>query len=95
MEIDFIVSENFQNFSLFCTKFSVLKIISAIFLRKPVCYVPKNVLWLNRLFLTLAGKNGKSCLIIDWRGINWNSPGKADNVEEQVCYLNVKTNNKL
>lgn len=76
-------------------QFSVLKIISAIFLRKAVCYVPKNVLWLNRLFLTLAGKNGKSCLTIDWRGINWNSPGKADNVEEQVCYLNVKTNNKL
>ena len=62
-------------------------------------YVAKNKLWLNRLFLILADKNGKSCLTMDCHVINPNGPAKiqikAGNAKEQFCYFNVKTNYRL
>ena len=61
--------------------------------------MPRNSLLINRLFISLANRNDNVCHTIDCRGINPNSPGKfrtkADNPEEQHCYFNIKTNEKL
>ena len=76
MEIDFIADENFHIFTDSIEQFSVLKTISANCLCKTVFQVAKNKLWLNRIFLILADKNGKPCLTIDCRVINPNGPAK-------------------
>lgn len=59
--------------------------------------MPRNSLWIN--FISLAFTNDKVCLTNDYYTINLNDPGKflikADNVEEQHCYFNIKTNGRL
>ena len=59
--------------------------------------MPRNSLWIN--FISLAFTNNKVCLTNDYYTINLNDPGKflikADNVEEQHCYFNIKTNDRL
>lgn len=78
---------------------SVLRILSANCSRETVSYVPMNCLGLNRLFSSLSNRNDNVCLTIDCCGINPNRPGKfqikADNVDEQHCFFNIGTNDKL
>ena len=66
--------------------------------RETFYYISKNSLWFKRLFLDLSHKNSNECLTIDCRGFNKKGPAKfrtkADNLEEEQCYLNITSNNK-
>ena len=61
--------------------------------------IPKNALWINRLFIKLVNKSEKNCLTIYCSGINPNGPGrfrtKADNPVSQTCYFNVQDDEEL
>ena len=62
------------------------------------CYISKNSLWLNMLFLDLSNNYSNKSLTIDWTGVKKRGPAefrtKADNPEKQRCYLNISSNNK-
>ena len=56
-------------------------------------YVPVRSLWIKKLFIDLANRDERNCLIIDCSGTTKNGPGrcrtKADAPEKQVGYFNV------
>ena len=52
----------------------------------------QNAPWINRLFIDLANRNNRFCVITDCSGINKDGPGRfqteAGNLEFQTCYFN-------
>ena len=72
---------------------SVKRILDGVCVRKTTKYIPRTSLWINRLFLELANKNGKVCLTLDCSNTNRDGPSRfrseADNPDKQVCYFNI------
>ena len=62
-------------------------------------YVPVRSMWINKLFIGLANRDERNCLIIDCSRINKNGPEryrtKTDNPEKQVCYFNGTRNDQV
>ena len=94
MKIGFVTDKNLHYLSILVEQSIMFKTISGYFLRETVSYVPRNKPCLNRLFSGAARKSDKSCLTIDCRGINLNSPGKfetkAEDTKEKFCYFNLR-----
>ena len=71
----------------------VRRILENVCIRKTRKYIRQSALWITRLFIELANRNGRVCLILDCSGINKDEPGrfrtKADKPDFQTCYLNV------
>ena len=71
---------------------SVKRILDGACVRKTTKYIPRTSLWINRLFIELANKNGKVCLTLDCSNTNRDGPSRfrseADNPDKQVCYFN-------
>ena len=94
-------TKHFNSFPGSVQQFNVLKILSANCncIGETASYLPQNSFWLNRFFVDLANRNQKICLTLDCLGINPNGLGKyrtkADNLEEQTCYFNLKNKDKL
>ena len=61
--------------------------------------MPQPALWISHLFIKLANKNEKVCLILDCSGNILNGPGKfraeADNPDSQTCYFNVNNDEQI
>ena len=60
--------------------------------------MPKNSLWLNRLFINLANKN-EVCLTLDCWGVNPNGQGRfkteADKPDQETYCFKVNNNDQL
>ena len=69
------------------------RILESVCIRKTRKYIRQSALWITRLFIELANRNGRVCLILDCSSINKDEPGrfrtKADKPDFQTCYLNV------
>ena len=54
---------------------------------------------MNRLFIELANRNDRVCLILDCSRVNIDGPGKfrteADNPDFQTCYYNVANDEQV
>ena len=71
---------------------SVRKILKSACSRKTIKHIMQNAPWINRLFIDLANRNNRFCVITDCSGINKDGPGRfqteAGNLEFQTCYFN-------
>ena len=67
---------------------SIRKTLETACSRKAIKYILQNALWVNRIFIELANRDDRLCIIIDCSGINKDSPGRfwteADNPEFQT-----------
>ena len=70
---------------------SIRKTLETACSRKTIKYILQNALWLNRIFIELANRDGRLCIIIDCSGINKDGPGRfwteANNPEFQTLYF--------
>ena len=75
----------------------VKKILDGVCVRKTTKYIPRTLLWINRLFIELANKSQKICLTLDCS--NKDGPSRfrteADNPDKQVCYFNTPTDEQV
>ena len=75
----------------------VKKILDSVCVRKTTKYIPRTLLWINRLFIELANKSQKICLTLDCS--NKDGPSRfrteADNLDKQVCYFNTPTDEQV
>ena len=80
-------------------KTNVLQILLISCSRESNTYIPKNNLWLNRIFLNLAYGNKNDCLTVGCCRINpnglWKYKTNVGNALDQLCYFKVKSRNKL
>ena len=71
---------------------SVKRILEGSCVRKTTRYIPRSLLWINRLFIELANRHQKVCLTIDCSNTNREGPSRfrseANNPDKQVCYFN-------
>ena len=78
---------------------SVKRILDGSCVRKSSRYIPRSLLWINRLFIELANKSQKVCLTLDCSNTNRDSPSRfrsdADNPDKQVCYFNTPTDEQV
>ena len=78
---------------------SVRRILDGSCVRKTTRYIPRSLLWINRLFIELANKSQKVCLTLDCSNTNRDSPSRfrsdADNPDKQVCYFNTPTDEQV
>ena len=78
---------------------SVRRILDGSYVRKTTRYIPRSLLWINRLFIELANKSKKVCLTLDCSNTNRDGPSRfrsdADNPEKQVCYFNTPTDEQV
>ena len=78
---------------------SVRRILEGSCVRKTTRYIPRSLLWINRLFIELANKGQKVCLTIDCSNTNRDGPSRfrsdADNPDKQVCYFNTLTDEQV
>ena len=78
---------------------SVKRILDGSCVRKTTRYIPRSLLWINRLFIKLANKSQKVCLTIDCSNTNRDGPSRfrsdADNPDKQVCYFNTPTDEQV
>ena len=74
---------------------AVKRILEGVCVRKTTKYIPRNSLWVNRLFIELANKSQKVCLTLDCSNTNRDGPSRfrseANNPDKQVCYFNTPT----
>ena len=65
---------------------SVKRILEGSCVRKTARYIPRSLLWINRLFIELANKSQKVCLTIDCSNTNRDGPSRfrshADNPDK-------------
>ena len=77
----------------------VKRILDGSCVRKTTKYIPRSLLWINRLFIELANKGQKVCLTIDCSNTNRDGPSRfrseADNPDKQVCYFNTPTDEQV
>ena len=77
----------------------VKKILDGSCVRKTTKYIPRSLLWINRLFIELANKSQKVCLTLDCSNTNRDGPSRfrsdADNPDKQVCYFNTPTDEQV
>ena len=77
----------------------ITKILQANCIHQTLRYVTVNFLWIKKLFIKLANENENVCLTIDCSGFNPNGPDgfrtKADNLDSQTCYFNVRDDNQM
>ena len=78
---------------------SVKRILDGSCVRKTTRYIPRSLLWINRLFIELANKSQKICLTLDCSNTNRDGPSRfrseADNPDKQVCYFNTPTDEQV
>ena len=78
---------------------SVRRILDGSCVRKTTRYIPRSLLWINRLFIELANKSQKVCLTLDCSNTNRDGPSRfrsdADNPDKQVCYFNTPTDEQV
>ena len=78
---------------------SVRRILDGSCVRKTTRYIPRCLLWINRLFIELANKSQKVCLTLDCSNTNRDDPSRfrsdADNPDKQVCYFNTPTDEQV
>ena len=78
---------------------SVKRILDGSYVRKTTRYIPRSLLWINRLFIELANKSQKICLTLDCSNTNRDGPSRfrseADNPDKQVCYFNTPTDEQV
>ena len=78
---------------------SVRRIFDGSCVRKSSRYIPRSLLWINRLFIELANKSQKVCLTLDCSNTNRDGPSRfrsdADNPDKQVCYFNTPTDEQV
>ena len=78
---------------------SVRRILDGSCVRKSSKYIPRSLLWINRLFIELANKSQKVCLTLDCSNTNRDGPSRfrsdADNPDKQVCYFNTPTDEQV
>ena len=78
---------------------SVRRILDGSCVRKTTKYIPRSLLWINRLFIALANKSEKVCLTLDCSNTNRHGPSRfssdADNPDKQVCYFNTPTDEQV
>ena len=78
---------------------SVKRILEGSCVRKTTRYIPRSLLWINRLFIELANKNQKVCLTLDCSNTNRDGPSRfrsdANNPDKQVCYFNTPTDEQV
>ena len=78
---------------------SVKRILEGSCVRKTTRYIPRSLLWINRLFIELANKSQKVCLTLDCSNTNRDGPSRfrsdADNPDKQVCYFNTPTDEQV
>ena len=78
---------------------SVRRILDGSCVRKSSRYIPRSLLWINRLFIELANKSQKVCLTLDCSNNNRDGPSRfrsdADNPDKQVCYFNTPTDEQV
>ena len=78
---------------------SVKRILEGSCVRKTTRYIPRSLLWINRLFIELANKNQKVCLTLDCSNTNREGPSRfrsdANNPDKQVCYFNAPTDEQV
>ena len=78
---------------------SVKRILDGSCVRKTTKYIPRSLLWINRLFIELANKSQKVCLTLDCSNRNRDGPSRfrsdADNPDKQVCYFNTPTDEQV
>ena len=78
---------------------SVKRILDGSCVRKTTRYIPRSLLWINRLFIELANKSQKVCLTLDCSNTNRDGPSRfrsdADNPDKQVCYFNTPTDEQV
>ena len=78
---------------------SVKRILDGSCVRKTTKYIPRSLLWINRLFIELANKSQKVCLTLDCSNSNRDGPSRfrsdADNPDKQVCYFNTPTDEQV
>ena len=55
---------------------SVRKILEGVCIRKTRKYIPQSALWISKLFIELANRDDRVCLILDNSVINKDGPGK-------------------
>ena len=48
--------------------------LESVCIRKTSKYIPQSALWISRLFIKLASRNGRVCLILEYSGINKYGP---------------------
>ena len=82
--------------NIFTASVSLAKVrrsLECVCIRKTRKYIPQSALWISRLFIKLASRNGRVCLTLEYSGINKDGPGrfriKADEPDCQTCYFNV------
>ena len=78
---------------------AVKRILDGACVRKTTKYIPRSLLWINRLFIELANKSQKVCLTLDCSNTNRDGPSRfrsdADNPDKQVCYFNTPTDEQV
>ena len=78
---------------------AVKRILEGSCVRKTTKYIPRSLLWINRLFIQLANKSQKVCLTLDCSNTNRDGPSRfrtdADNPDKQVCYFNTPTDEQV
>ena len=78
---------------------AVKRILEGVCVRKTTKYIPRNSLWINRLFIELANKSQKVCLTLDCSNTNRDGPSRfrseANNPDKQVCYFNTPTDEQV
>ena len=78
---------------------AVKRILDGVCVRKATKYIPRSLLWVNRLFIELANKSQKVCLTLDCSNTNRDGPSRfrseADNPDKQVCYFNTPTDEQV
>ena len=78
---------------------SVKRILDGSCVRKTTRYIPRSLLWINRLLIELANKSQKVCLTLDCSNTNRDGPSRfrsdADNPDKQVCYFNTPTDEQV
>ena len=78
---------------------SVKRILDGSCVRKSTKYIPRSLLWINRLFIELANKSQKVCLTLDCSNTNRDGPSRfrsdADNPDKQACYFNTPTDEQV
>ena len=67
--------------------------MESVCIRKTKKYIPQSALWISKLFIELANRNGRVCLTLNCSGINKDEPGRfrteADKPNFQTCYFDV------
>ena len=78
---------------------SVKRILDGSCVRKTTKYIPRSLLWINRLFIELANKSQKVCLTLDCSNTNRDGPSRfrseANNPDKQVCYFHTPTDEQV